>query len=156
MPYTPYTRSNFGASTVAGGSGGLGTPLNPSDTTLHLPTSDGAKFPATAPFMVWIGTTELAKCTLRSTDNLTLVRGQESTSAGTWPVGTTVQQAETAGALANNETTLQHALVGTYNVRDYGAVGDGVTDDHTAFQNAVNAANAAGGGSLYAPAGTYI
>lgn len=37
----------------------------------------------------------------------------------------------------------------------YGAVGDGVTDDYTAFQNAIAAVEAAGGGTVYVPAGTY-
>lgn len=44
----------------------------------------------------------------------------------------------------------------TQNVRDYGATGNGTTDDTTAVQNAINAANAAGGGIVYFPAGTYI
>lgn len=39
--------------------------------------------------------------------------------------------------------------------QDYGAVGNGVTDDTTAFQDALNAINAAGGGALYIPEGTY-
>ncbi len=43
-----------------------------------------------------------------------------------------------------------------YNVKDYGAVGDGVTNDTTAIQAAVNAAHAAGGGEVYIPSGTYI
>ena len=43
-----------------------------------------------------------------------------------------------------------------YNVLDYGAVGDGVTDDGPAIQAAVDAAFAAGGGTVYAPAGTYL
>lgn len=43
-----------------------------------------------------------------------------------------------------------------YNVLDYGAVADGVTDDGAAIQAAVDAAFAAGGGTVYAPAGTYL
>ena len=43
-----------------------------------------------------------------------------------------------------------------YNVKDYGATGNGITDDTAAIQAAVNAAKAAGGGDVYVPAGTYI
>jgi hypothetical protein len=43
-----------------------------------------------------------------------------------------------------------------YNVLDYGAVGDGVNDDGPAIQAAVDAAFAAGGGTVYAPSGTYL
>ena len=42
------------------------------------------------------------------------------------------------------------------NVMDYGAVGDGVTDDTTAIQNALNAANVNGGGIVYLPLATYL
>jgi hypothetical protein len=42
-----------------------------------------------------------------------------------------------------------------YNVKDYGAVGDGTTDDRSAIQSAINAANAAGGGIVYFPNGIY-
>lgn len=44
---------------------------------------------------------------------------------------------------------------GWYSVRDYGAVGDGVTDDRAAIQAAIDAAVAGGGGRVYFPAGTY-
>lgn len=42
-----------------------------------------------------------------------------------------------------------------YNVKDYGADGDGVADDSTAIQDAINAAEADGGGIVYFPRGTY-
>jgi len=42
-----------------------------------------------------------------------------------------------------------------YNVRSYGAKGDGVTDDAPAIQKAELAAENAGGGKVYIPAGSY-
>ncbi len=42
-----------------------------------------------------------------------------------------------------------------FNVRDYGAQGDGVALDTGAIQDAINAANTAGGGTVYLPAGAY-
>lgn len=47
-------------------------------------------------------------------------------------------------------------LSGCYNVKAYGAKGNGTTDDTTAFSNAIAAINTAGRGSLYVPAGTYV
>lgn len=42
-----------------------------------------------------------------------------------------------------------------YNVRDYGAVGNGITDDRTAIITAAAAAQGAGGGVVFFPAGVY-
>ncbi|MFJ4517448.1 glycosyl hydrolase family 28-related protein [Streptomyces sp. NPDC088816] len=42
-----------------------------------------------------------------------------------------------------------------FNARQYGAVGNGTTDDSSAIQAAINAATAAGGGTVYVPRGTY-
>jgi len=43
-----------------------------------------------------------------------------------------------------------------YNVRDFGAKGDGKTDDTAAFQRALDEAGKAGGGVVYAPRGNYV
>lgn len=43
-----------------------------------------------------------------------------------------------------------------YSVKNYGAKGDGTTDDTTAIQNCINAVNSAGGGVVYFPIGIYI
>lgn len=42
-----------------------------------------------------------------------------------------------------------------YNVKDYGAVGNNSADDTSAFQQAIDAAEAAGYGTVYIPEGTY-
>ena len=55
------------------------------------------------------------------------------------------------GAVA---TTVQDKLRESVSVKDFGAVGDGVTDDTAAIQAAINA-NAASGGTILFPAGTY-
>jgi len=56
-----------------------------------------------------------------------------------------------SGAVA---TTVQAKLRETVSVKDFGAVGDGITNDTAAFQNAVN--SLANGGTVYMPAGTYL
>jgi hypothetical protein len=45
--------------------------------------------------------------------------------------------------------------IGYQNVKTFGAVGDGITNDRTAIGNAIAAAQAAGGGVVFFPPGTY-
>lgn len=48
------------------------------------------------------------------------------------------------------------ARVGRFDVRAYGAVGDGSTDDRAAIQAAIDACSAAGGGVVFLPKGTFL
>lgn len=43
-----------------------------------------------------------------------------------------------------------------YNVKNYGAIGNGLVDDTQAIQTAINAVSGVGGGILYFPKGTYL
>ncbi|WP_143308689.1 rhamnogalacturonidase [Chitinophaga vietnamensis] len=52
---------------------------------------------------------------------------------------------------------MQYANAGTiFNVKDYGAAGDGKTLDTKAIESAISAASGAGGGTVYFPAGNYL
>ena len=47
------------------------------------------------------------------------------------------------------------AKVGTYNVRHFGAVADGISNDADAIKEAITVCHAAGGGTVFVPSGVY-
>jgi hypothetical protein len=60
------------------------------------------------------------------------------------------------GGTGAQDRTLTSKLQEFVSVKDFGAVGDGVADDTAAIQAAIDAVNAAGGGNVLAPEGTYL
>ena len=152
MPATVDLFTNFGVSSIAGGASGRGSPLQATDTTLYLPTGDGAKFPQPAngaTFRAQIGASEIAIVTGRSIDTLTLTRGAEGTTATTALVGTSVQLAVTAASFSDLWAAINRGR--WFNPLDWGAQCNGVADDTGEIQVAINAAGSAGGGIVLLP-----
>ena len=79
--------TNNASSTIASG-------INSSATTITLATGEGAEFPTLGSgdyfyaTLVGTGATEIVKVTARSSDTLTVVRGQDNTTAASWDAGT--------------------------------------------------------------------
>jgi len=60
------------------------------------------------------------------------------------------------GSMQLQYTASSQFALNVYNVKTYGAVGDGITDDTQAIQNALNDAHISGGGTVFLPIGTYF
>jgi hypothetical protein len=62
----------------------------------------------------------------------------------------------TQGPIVVGTTALNFSAQNLFNVRDFGAKGDGVTDDWVAIQAAIDGAYASGGGTVLFPPGIYF
>jgi parallel beta-helix repeat protein len=83
--------------------------------------------------------------------NDSIVNAMVNPSAG---IASTKLAFQAAGAGSTSRTVFSK-LSDWISVKDFGAVGDGVTNDTTAVQAAINAASAVGGSTVIFPAGVY-
>lgn len=102
--------------------------------------------------------TETNQNTITFASGLTVGDEVEVIALQAYAIGTTgaesvsFQQASAGSAIRNVGAKLKEFV----SVNDFGAVGDGVTDDTAAIQAAVTAAITAGGGEVVFPAGNYL
>ena len=83
-----------------------------------------------------------------ATDEYTFVVNERVVDSDSYLASSVTFTPEGTGAIV---TSVQSRLQQTSSVKDFGAVGDGVTDDTAAFQSAADH-----GGSIFIPSGTYI
>ena len=157
---------NFATVTVSTG-------YDASATSITLQGGEGAKLPSPVTKrqfnLVWWDDTnytnnpegdpnrEIVRCTTRATDVLTIVRAQEGTAATTKNTGSATYKMRLVPTERFRDEIA--AVIGeVYSVKDpaFGAAGDGVADDTAEIQAAIDAAEAAGGGVVYLPAGQYL
>ncbi len=67
-----------------------------------------------------------------------------------------MEATQTAGREHLGSASMTGHAAALFNVRDYGALGDGAALDTAALQAAVDACGRAGGGTVYVPAGRYV
>lgn len=147
-------------------SGTLATAISASDTGIVLTTGNGASFPALGAgdyFYATLestgGTFEVIKVTARSGDSMTVVRAQEGSIANSFAAGSRIELRVTGAAVTDFLQSGTSAVIRNFrdklrdvvSVKDFGAVGDGVADDHAA----ITAAIASGASTVYFPKGAY-
>lgn len=91
--------------------------------------------------------------------------GPGSFVAGSLPAGVTLVDNRSAGQVQLIHTVQPTVMIPTFNTneaivsvvtpQEFGAKGDGITDDSAAFQNAMNVVSNLGGGVIFVPAATY-
>ena len=123
-------------------------PINTEPTVTIISTNDKILLSSYGSSNV---TRQVSVSTIVSLMSSNAVVKQDITNIATYITQNATQNlANALSWLSNNITTMP-----TYNVKNYGATGNGTTDDTLAIQAAINAASASGGGTIVFPIGTY-
>jgi hypothetical protein len=144
--------------TVVQGEHVLNLGIDSSLTPLSAPNYDGGANETTKPRL------KLYTDPSQTTENANpyMVTGQGGwyrgwTSSGVHMVDLLITNGSGVPQAVKPYVTVGHELDEPYyNVRDYGATGDGTTDDSFAFDFAIEQCKLDGGGIIHMPAGTYI
>ena len=80
-----------------------------------------------------------------------------SGTAASWqaPSGSITLVGDVIGSVSANTIAATAPVQRVFNVKHYGAIGNGVADDTTAINTTFSAAGSGGGGEIYFPSGTY-
>jgi hypothetical protein len=129
-----------------------GTSLNFTVTALDASNATVARYAGTAHFTSTDPKAQLpADSTLASGSR---VLSATLTTAGNQMISAT--DTSTASIVGASNSISVGALADSFPVENFGAMGDGHTDDTAAIQNAINAASAAGGGSVVLKVARYF
>lgn len=82
--------------------------------------------------------------------------GSINSSTGVWSISSSNVSFTQSGAGAVPTTVDAYLKSRVVSVKDFGAKGDGATDDTAAFQATIDAVLARGGGTVFIPTGTYF
>jgi len=166
--------SSFNLVEGCGGSGGT-TVTPPPPTATHFSVSAPANTPNAISFNFTVTALDASNNTVTSYSGMvhftssdphaqlppdsTLVSGTKVFSATLTAAGNqtiTTTDTATSSIKGTSNSINVGALAGTFPVEWFGAKGDGKTDDTAAIQNAINAAAAAGGGSVVLKVARYF
>lgn len=143
---------NMTVAVAAGSMGNSGATANVVAANLTISAAD----PVLARFDLIVVSSAGALSVVQGTSSLTPVF--PTVPSGSAVLATVYIPANTA-AITNAliiDKRVNLAGIPVFNVKAYGALGNGSTDDTTAIQAAITAAQTAGSGTVYFPAGTYM